>query len=119
MDNDALTPGEVELVEEAHHDDIDMAWTLIHLGIRKNDGSDTVRPSVDEIDRAFESLQRLTERGLIVVGHTEYIDGGPPGRLAPVKLVPDPLPEVKQRVIDGLSATSDMEWRFSSWLTAT
>lgn len=114
-----LTPGEAELVEEARRDEIDMAWTLIHLGIKRNDGTDPPRPTTSDIDRAFESLERLSRAGLIRVGHTAYVDGGPPGRAAPVNVVEDPLSEVKQRVLTAIRDGDDNGWQFELWLTAT
>ena len=109
----------MELVEEARRDDIDMAWTLIHLGIRRNDGADARRPTTADIDRAFESLERLSRAGLIRVGHTEYVDGGGPGRVAPVHLIDDPLPFVKHRVLTAIRDGDDTDWQFGLWLTAT
>jgi hypothetical protein len=113
-----LTPGETELVDEAGRDVIDMAWTLIHLGIRRNDGTDPPRPTTSDIDRAFESLERLSRAGLLRIGHTEYVDGGLPGRVAPVDFVEDPLTEVRQRVLTAIRDGDDGDWQFALWLTA-
>lgn len=112
-----LTPGERELLEAAEDDEIDLGWACIHLGVRTNGGPGPVRATPEEIDACFHSLARLHDLGLISVGRMEYVDGGPPGRLAPVRHVGEPIDMVKQRVREvARNASDDWAWHFSAWI---
>lgn len=73
-------------------------------------------PTLAEVDAAFAVLGGMSERGLIKVGHMEYDDGGPPGRLASIHLVEDPLPVAKGAVLDGLGSD---DWRWNCWVENT
>lgn len=66
---------------------------------------------------AKTSLSRLLELGLVEVGHVEYMDGGPLGRIAPVHHVAEPLDVVKERVTR--AATQLGDWEHSCWVVAT
>jgi hypothetical protein len=94
------------------------SWTW---GLRGNPpSSPDWRPGPSEIASAFRALRRLHSRGLIDVGRLEYLDGGPPGRVAPLRHVPEPLADVRQRVEDEIaSALRPNDWEFSCWVVAT
>jgi len=51
------------------------------------------------------------------VGRTEYIDGGPPGRVAPVKHVDEAFDDVRARV--GRACASGEGWEWSCWVVNT
>lgn len=94
-----LSPSELTLLRDARKDDVSFVWVLIDLGLRGNPPSDPDwRPGEHELDAAFHALERLHQRGLIDVGRIEYRDGGPPGRDAPVRHIPESLAAVRQRV---------------------
>jgi hypothetical protein len=116
-----LSPGEKALVLDAQTDDVSFVWVLIDLGLRENPPSrPDWRPGAHEIGLAFDALERLHRLGLIDVGRIEYVDGGPPGRLAPVRHVAEPLAEVRQRVEEEVAAARQpTDWEFSCWVVAT
>jgi hypothetical protein len=116
-----LTAGELALLRDAESDDVAFSWVLIDLGLMGNPpSSPDWQPSDHVIDAAFAALQRLHERGLIEVGRIEYVDGGPPGRVAPVRHVAEPLSVVRQRVAaDIASASEQTDWEFSCWVVGT
>lgn len=116
-----LSDGELALVQDAGSDDVAFVWVLIHLGLRGNPPSrPDWRPGPREIESAFATLERLGSRGLVEVGRVEYIDGGPPGRVAPVRHVAEPLAVVRERVEDAVaSAREPMDWEFSCWVVST
>jgi hypothetical protein len=116
MDAD-LSDSEVELLIDGLTDDVAFIWVLIDLGLRGNPPSDPGPPSVPQIDAAFAALARLAEARLLRVGHTEYIDGGPPGRVAPVKHVQEPIDDVRTRVVEDCLSGSD--WEYSCWVVNT
>lgn len=112
-----LTPGERELLSAAEDDDIDVSWACIHLGVRTNGPPSPVRATPEEIDACFVSLNRLNGLGLISVGRMEYVDGGPPGRIAQVRHVSEPIDLVKDRVLEVAKTAVDAgEWAFSAWI---
>ncbi|WP_395638960.1 hypothetical protein [Pseudolysinimonas sp.] len=112
-----LTPGERELLSAAEDDEIDVSWACIHLGVRSNGPPSPIRATPEEIDACFVSLKRLNDLGLISVGRMEYVDGGPPGRVAPVHHVSEPIDLVKGRVLDvARTAVDAWEWAFSAWI---
>ena len=115
-----LTPGELTLLRDAETDDISFGWVLIDLGLCGNPPSTPGwRPGARDIDAAFHALQRLHERGLVEVGRTEYVDGGAPGRVAPVRHVAEPLAVVRERVeAEIASAVQSADWEFSCWVVA-
>lgn len=55
-------------------------------------------PLPPEVDAAFASLDRLAQAGLVKVGPMQYADKGPPGRVAPVMHVEEPIKDAKARV---------------------
>jgi hypothetical protein len=72
------------------------------------------------MDAAFNALKRLHGRGLIEAGRITYVDGGPPGRAAPVRLIAEPIADVRQRVKSEVAAArQSTEWEFSCWVAAT
>ena len=116
-----LTPGELELLIAGLSDDIDFVWVLIHLGIRANPppSPDWV-PSDSDLRDAFASLRRLAEAGLMRLGRIEYVDGGPPGRLAPVKHVAEEFDVLVDRVGAAVRTARDQsDWAFSCWAVNT
>lgn len=112
-----LSRGEIELLIDGLSDDVAFVWVLIHFGIRGNPPADDRPPSPSEVEAAFSALHRLSHAGLVKVGHMEYLDGGPPGRVAPVKHVEEPLAEVRRRVLGACGTGSDWEW--SCWVVNT
>ena len=68
-------------------------------------------------EAAFAALDRFSQAGFVSVGHLEYLDGGPPGRLAPVTHVQEPIGEVKIRVVEACAHGTDWEW--SCWVVNT
>ena len=116
-----LTQGELTLLRDAETDDVFFVWVLIDLGLRGNPPSSPEwRPGVQDIEAAFHALERLQERGLIDVGRTEYVDGGPSGRVAPVRHIAEPLALVRERVeAEIASAVCPTDWEFSCWVVAT
>lgn len=117
MEASDLASGEVELLTEGLTDDVAFVWVLIRLGIRENPPEIPGPPSISDVNAAFAILETMTQRGLIKVGHMEYLDGGPPGRYAPVKHVEDPLHIAKRAVLDACESGSDWEW--SCWVDNT
>jgi len=113
-----LSPEEAELIDAANSDDIDMFWAMDHLGIIGDDYNRSVRPSLADVDRTFEVIRRLVGLGLLRVGSTAYVDGGPPGRLSPVYFVDEPLDVVRDRVASTIVHGDDLDWRFAGWLVA-
>jgi hypothetical protein len=116
-----LSPGELALLQDAETDDVSFVWVLIDLGLRENPpSSPDWRPGSSEIESAFRALERLQSRGLIDVGRLEYVDGGPPGRVTPLRHVAEPLAAVRQRVeAEIASARRPDDWEFSCWVVAT
>lgn len=112
-----LTTGEAELLIAGLSDDVAFVWVLILLGIRANPPAGTGPPAPSEVEAAFLALHRLSVAGLVKVGRTEYVDGGPPGRVAPVKHVEEPLSVVKSRVLAACDHGPDWEW--SRWVVNT
>ena len=124
MNDTRLTKDEFELLIDGSSGDVDFMWTLFHLDIFENPPLRPGPPTEIEIDRAFESIERLVAFGYIVVGRSEYIDGGPPGRAAPVTIVSEPVGVVKSRVERACAEararpTRCDDWRWSCWLTCT
>ena len=116
-----LTLGELELLVGGLSDDVAFVWVLIHLGIRTNpppmpDWS----PSASELQTAFACLRRLTDLALVRVGRMEYVDGGPPGRLSPVRHVAEDMDTVVSRVEAAVkTARVSHDWEFSCWVVNT
>lgn len=115
-----LTAGERELLADADSDDVSFGWVLIHLGIRGNPPAHPRwRPSEQDLEQAFASLSGLVQRGLIKVGRIEYLDGGAPGRIAPVRHIEEPLDAVRVRVSEAVRLAAEPEdWEFSCWVVA-
>ena len=66
------------------------------------------------------SLDRLVAAGLAQVGRLEYVDGGPAGRVAPVRHISEPLADVRARVESACrEATHDNAWAYSCWVVNT
>jgi hypothetical protein len=105
-----LSQHEVELLIDGLTDDVAFVWVLIHLGIRANPPTDPGPPSDSDVHTAFSTLDRLSLAGLVKVGHMEYLDGGPPGRVAPVMHVEEPIAQVRRRALAACSTDSDWEW---------
>ncbi len=111
-----LTRGEVGLLADGLTDDISFDSALIDLGIRRNPPARNEPPEAVEIDAAFRSYERLLDADLIRLGRLQYIDGGPPGRVAPVEHVAEPLAQVRARVEEACRTSSDWaDWAFSCW----
>jgi hypothetical protein len=112
-----LSDGEIELLIDGLTDDVAFLWVLIDLGLRGNPPERPGPPTTPQVDAAFVALDRLSAAGLVRVGRMEYIDGGPPGRVAPVKHVAEPIDEVRARVARACLGGTDWEW--SCWVVNT
>ncbi len=120
LGSDALTPGEIEILIDGLSDDVAFHWLLIHLEIRNNPFETEHPPTAHDIESAFRSLGRLTIRGLIRVGRIQHIDGGAPGRLAPVEHIEEQLPVVRKRVEAACASAKEWgDWGFSCWVVNT
>ena len=116
-----LTPGELELLIDGLSDDVAFIWVLIHLGIRTNPPpTPDWAPAASDLQDAFASLRRLTDLALIRVGRIEYVDGGPPGRLAPVRHIAEDMDAVVSRVEAAVrTACVSDDWAYSCWVVNT
>lgn len=116
-----LTQGELEILIDALSDDVAFDWVLIHLGIKPNPPpTPDWAPAASDLQYAFASLRRLTEGALIRVGRIEYVDGGPPGRLAPVKHIAEDMETVVGRVEAAIrDARNSTDWAYSCWVVNT
>ena len=120
MARDNLGSRELALLSDGLSDDVSFLWALIHLGIRANPPAVDGPPNEEDVAAAFECFQRLVEAGLVEVGRLEYVDRGPPGRVAPTRHVPEPLELVRARVQQACRASSrDGGWENSCWLVNT
>ncbi len=118
--DDELTAGEVEILVHGLSDDIDFSWALIRLGIRANPPVENVPPSVDQIAEAFTSFERLVLGSFAKLGRIEYVDQGPPGRVAPVRHVEEFIHDVRERVDRVCRQATDWgDWAFCCWLVNT
>ncbi len=116
----ALTTGEVELLTDGLTDDISFDNALIDLGLRGNPPARNEPPDAIQIDAAFRSYERLLNAGLIRLGRVQYIDGGPPGRVAPIEHLVESLTQVRARVEEACRTASDWgDWGFSCWSVNT
>ncbi len=61
----------MELLIDALTDDVSLVWVLTDIGIRGNPPAPPGRPSLADIDAAFDILARLTGKGLLTVGRME------------------------------------------------
>lgn len=120
MPHEKLSPGEIEVLIDGESDDVAFDWLLIHLGIRSNPAERPGPPTIEEALAALSSVEKLVTAGLVRIGRIEYIDGGPPGRVAPVKHVSEPIEVVRQRVVAHLES-GDMadNWRWLCWAVNT
>ncbi|MCP4963591.1 MAG: hypothetical protein GY925_30520 [Actinomycetia bacterium] len=115
-----LTRGEVDLLADGLTDDISFDNALLDLGLRRNPTERNEPPDAIQIDAAIRSYERLLNAGLIRLGRIWYIDGGPPGRLAPVEHVAEPLTQVRARVEESCRTATDWaDWAFSCWSVNT
>lgn len=115
-----LTASELELLADGVTDDVSFDMSLIHLGLRDNPPARNEPPSLAQIDAAFRSYERLISAGLLRLGRVQYIDGGPPGRVAPVEHIAEPLAQVRARVEEACRSASDWgDWAFSCWSVNT
>lgn len=115
-----LTDAEIELLVDGLTDDVSFDMALLHLGIRGNSPDRNEAPDAAQIEAVFRSYERLINNGLIQLGRVQYIDGGPPGRVAPVEHVEEPLREVRTRVDHACSSATDWaDWAFGCWTVNT
>lgn len=110
-----LTPGETEILIDALSDAVDFRWVMTHLGLDTVGRND--QPCPADVHAALRSLDKLSQAGLLEVGRLEYVDGGPPGRLAPLKHLRDPMNEVADRV--RAACLSGPDWPWSCWVVNT
>lgn len=116
-----LTQGELELLIDGLSGDVAFDWVLIHFGIRTNPPpTPDWAPAASDLQQAFASLRRLTDLALIRVGRIEYVDGGPPGRFAPVKHIAEEMETVVGRVEAAIrTARISEDWAYSCWVVNT
>jgi hypothetical protein len=120
MPHQKLSPGELEVLIDGESDDVAFDWILIHLGIRSNPADRPGPPRIEEALDALGAIEKLVTAGLIRIGRIEYIDGGPPGRVAPVKHVSEPIDVVRQRVVSHLESGDQSDnWRWLCWVVNT
>lgn len=121
LPDEGLSSPEARLLIEGLDDDISFDWALIRLGLRANPPVVNEPPAPDIIDSAFGTFDRLDSAGLIAVGRTEYVDPKvPPGTVAPVRHVAEPLDLVRARVHEACASASDWsEWAYSCWVVNT
>jgi hypothetical protein len=113
----ALTYGELEILIDGLTDDVAFNWVVAHLGLKMEPNHP---PGDRAIDEVFIHVERLVANGLARIGRTEYIDGGTPGRVAPVRLVDEPIALVEDRVRSSCAAASDWgDWAFAFRLVNT
>ncbi len=119
--DEPLSAEEIELLIHGLSDDLAFEWALIHLGLRANPPAVDESPSAHVIESAFERFDRLSSAGLIAIGRVEYVDPTtPPGTVAPVKHVAEPISVVKDRVQQACASASEWhDWAFSCWLVNT
>ena len=102
-------------------DEIAFNWVLKYLGIQPNTRpAPNWIPAASDLQLAFASLRGMNDESLIRVGRMAYVDGGPPGRVAPTKHVEEDFDEVVRRVeaaVQSASVTTD--WAFSCWVVNT
>ncbi|MEV6557418.1 hypothetical protein AB0M22_17000 [Nocardia sp. NPDC051756] len=116
---EGFTDEQTALLIDGLNDDVSFDWVLVHLGLITNPPAPG-RPTTADIDAAFVILRRLHRQGLIAVGRIEYVDGGPSGRLAPVKHVPEDLNTCRERVQREVAASSSPpDWAYSCWVVNT
>lgn len=118
MPHEQLSDGEVELLIDGLTDDVAIVWAMIHLGVRSNPPADPGPPTTDDVERTFSALRHLSAAGMVRIGRMEYDDGGPPGRLAPIHHVEEPLETVKARVVDACRG-SEIDWEWTAWILNT
>jgi len=117
---DGISREELALLADAASDDVSFDWVLLHLKLMPELRDSSWRPGSAELEAAFSTLAKLSERGLIQVGHTEYLDGGPAGRVAPVKHVAEPLIVVRERVTSAAANGIDsVDWAFQCWVVGS
>ena len=116
-----LTLRELELLIDGLSGDVDLVWVLIHLGIRSNPPpTPDWAPASSDLQDAFASLRKLTSLGLIRVGRIEHTDGGPPGRLAPLRHIAEDMDSVVSRVEAAVrTACAEEDWAYSCWVVNT
>jgi hypothetical protein len=114
---DGVSDGEAELLIDGLSDDVALVWVLVHLGLRGNPPDTERPPTSDAIGQAFGHLDRLSGLGLIRVGRMEYVDGGAPGRISPVRHVEEPIKDVRARVQQ--RCDSGVDWEWSCWVVNT
>ena len=112
-----LSSPELQLLLDGACDDVAFEWVVIHLELRGNPPKNPGPPVASTVEQAFVTLARLSELGLVDVGRVEYVDGGPAGRVAPVRHVPEALEDVKHRVMNACVTGSD--WEYSCWVVST
>jgi hypothetical protein len=119
VDDEPLGDGELEILVDGLSDEVAFIYVLSHLGLV--DASEAA-PGPDRaaaVEQAIDHLRRLVDRELIQVGRTEYVDVGPPGRLAPYRHVAEPPTDVWTRLRqDSLNADPHaLDW--SCWSVNT
>jgi hypothetical protein len=117
----AASAAEIELLIDGLSDDVASIWALIHLGLRADPPAVDDPPSAEVVTAGFESIDRLWSEGLVEVGRLEYADPStPPGTVAPVRHVAEPLDGVKDRVHRACASASEWhDWAYSCWLANT
>jgi hypothetical protein len=121
---DELSEGELNILVDGLSDEVAFFYVIIHLGLLEAVDEAAPGPTRTRVvNAAIESLQRLIDRGLLLVGHTRFVEeGGPPApgrRLTPYEHVPEEPVDVWQRLrTDSLSPVSD-DLYWSCWCVNT
>jgi hypothetical protein len=120
-DQYAVTQAEIALLIDGLSDDVSFVSALIDLGIRSNPPAVDEPPNADAIAAAFQSFDRLISAGLVKLGRIAYVDRTqPPGRIAPIEHVEEPIQIVRERVErSSQGALTSTDWAFSCWLMNT
>lgn len=115
-----LPNGELQLLIDGLTDVVSFDMALLHLGLRGNPPDRSEPPNTAQIEVAFRRFEGLLTGGLIQLGRMQYVDGGPPGRVAPVEHIEERFQDVRSRVKEACRTAEDWgDWAFSCWTANT
>jgi hypothetical protein len=110
-----LTEGEVAILVDGLSDEVGFIYVMHHLGFGAYVGAGPGAERSRAVQSAIDSLRRLVDRGLVLVGYTQYVDGGPPGRLAPYEHVSESPDDVWRRLRSDSLSTEPGALDWSCW----